>query len=266
MSQQWPSNCIRHLIHIVVIFLFATHLAHASSQIDVDEDLKHMLGRCRGTDEDYNECMRQVFNDLRAYFTTGVPDYNIKPFDPHRCGYVELRRGDSQGLGSFRLILRNVSEYGWARSEVTKFHADPEDQRIVYAQYFPEKSLEGEYQFVGKMLGTEITRKGHWNLTLFDYSQTTSVRRIGEPGSLIKVHVEVDRIGGMELHVGNLLQGQPLNQLADGVINSMWQLGLPFLKPMINELVSTAFTDIFNESFRHFPLEKFLGTSHSYSF
>lgn len=91
------------------------------------------------------------------------------------------------------------------------------------------------------------------------------MRRIGEPGSLIKVHVEVDRIGGMELHIENLLKGQPLNQLADGVINSMWQLGLPFIKPMINELVSSAFTDIFNESFRHFPLEKFLPhTSSSY--
>lgn len=88
-------------------------------------------------------------------------------------------------------------------------------------------------------------------------SQTTSVRRVGAPGSLLKVHVEVDRIGGMELHIGELL-GQPLNQLADGVINSMWQLGLPFVRPMINELVSTAFTDIFNESFRHFPLENFL--------
>jgi len=97
-------------------------------------------------------------------------------------------------------------------------------------------------------------------LNFFHLSQTTSVRRIGDPGSLIKVHVEVDRIGGMELHIENLLQGQPLNQLADGVINSMWQLGLPFIKPMINELVSTAFTDIFNESFRYFPLEKFLAT------
>ncbi|XP_043654929.1 circadian clock-controlled protein daywake [Drosophila teissieri] len=258
MSQQCPSNCARLLAYLVATMLFATHLANASSQIDVDADLKHMLGRCHRVNEDFNECMRQVFNDLRAYFTTGVPDYNIKPFDPHHCGYVELRRGDSQGLGSFRLILRNVSEYGWARSEVTKFHADPEDHRIVYTQYFPDKSLEGEYEFAAKMLGTEMNRRGHWNLTLYDYSQTTSVRRIGGPGSLIKVHVEVDRIGGMELHIENLLQGQPLNQLADGVINSMWQLGLPFIKPMINELVSTAFTDIFNESFRHFPLEKFL--------
>ncbi|KRK03051.1 uncharacterized protein Dyak_GE28935 [Drosophila yakuba] len=169
MSQQWPSNCARLLAYLVATTLFATHLANASSQIDVDADLKHMLGRCHRVDEDFNECMRQVFNDLRAYFTTGVPDYNIKPFDPHHCGYVELRRGASQGLGSFRLILRNVSEYGWARSEVTKFHADPEDHRIVYTQYFPDKSLEGEYEFAAKMLGTEMNRRGHWNLTLYDY-------------------------------------------------------------------------------------------------
>ncbi|XP_060647609.1 circadian clock-controlled protein daywake [Drosophila nasuta] len=260
MSQQSLTNC--NGFGLVAVILIACGVAHASNhQIDVDEDLKHLIGRChrdQASDGDYNDCMKQVFNDLRAYFTTGVPGYNIKPFDPHHASFVELRRGDPHGPGSFKLILRNVSEYGWSRSEVTKFHSDVEDQRIVYAQYFPEKSLEGEYEFVAKMLGAEMKRIGHWNLTLYDYSQTTSVRRVGAPGSLLKVHVEVDRIGGMELHIGNLLQGQPLNQLADGVINSMWQVGLPFVRPMINELVSTAFTDIFNESFRHFPLEKFV--------
>jgi len=99
----------------------------------------------------------------------GVPGYNIKPFDPHRSSFVELRRGDPHGPGSLKLILRNVSEYGWTRSEVTKFHSDVEDQRIVYAQYFPEKSLEGQYDFVANVLGTELRRQGHWNLTLYDY-------------------------------------------------------------------------------------------------
>ncbi|XP_030374157.1 uncharacterized protein LOC115623761 [Scaptodrosophila lebanonensis] len=261
MLQQWLSNCSYLLVAAFSIqFLLSTH---ASNQISVDEDLKHLIGRCesQSAGAEFDECMRQVFNDLRAYFPTGVEHYNIKPFDPHYSPFVEARRGDSNGLGGFKLILRNVSEYGWSRSEVTKFHSEPEEQRIVYAQYFPEKSLEGYYEFAAKMLGKEMRRKGFWNLTLYDYSQTTSVRRVGEPGSLLKVHVEVDRIGGMELHIGDLLKGQPLNQLADGVINSMWQLGLPFLKPIINELVSTAFTDIFNESFRYFPLEKFLSKS-----
>ncbi|EDV91155.1 circadian clock-controlled protein daywake [Drosophila grimshawi] len=262
MSQQSLANC--NSLFLMAAFVIAAGIfgvTEASSQIDVDQDLKHLIGRCHrdpGNPDEYNDCMKQVFNDLRAYFTTGVPSYNIQPFDPHQSPYVELRRGDPHGPGSFKLVLRNVSEYGWSRSEVTKFHSDAEDHRIVYAQYFPEKSLEGEYEFVAKLLGTELRRQGHWNMTLYDYSQTTSVRRVGDPGSLLKVHVEVDRIGGMEMHIGNLLQGQSLNQVADGVINSMWQLGLPFVRPMINELVSTAFTDIFNESFRHFPLEKFL--------
>jgi len=74
MSQQWLSNCARHVIYLAGFLLFAAHLANASSQIDVDADLRHMLGRCQTTDEDFNECMRQVFNDLRAYFTTGECD------------------------------------------------------------------------------------------------------------------------------------------------------------------------------------------------
>ncbi|ALC47202.1 CG15497 [Drosophila busckii] len=257
LGLQFGRHCNTHCL-ITAILVTVVGVVNGSTQISVDEDLQNLLGRCHNqSGDDYNNCMKQTFNDLRAFFTTGVPTYNIKPFDPHHCGFVELRRGDIHGPGNFKLILRNISEYGWSRSEVTKVHTDTEDQRIVYAQYFPEKSLEGQYEFKAHMLGAELRRRGHWNMTLYDYSQTTSVQRVGAPGSLLKVHVEVDRIGGMELHIENLL-GQPLNQLADGVINSMWQLGLPFVRPMINELVSSAFTDIFNESFRYFPLEKFL--------
>lgn len=196
MSQQLLTNCnclgrlAAVFIVVIIVVALATQPAQASSQIAVDEDLKHLLARCHKEPahaDDYNDCMKQVFNDLRAYFTTGksmifdqtlhlqrsfapgVPDYNIKPFDPHRAAYVELRRGDPHGPGSFKLILRNVSEYGWSHSEVTKFHSDAEDQRIVYAQYFPEKSLEGQYDFAAKVLGKELRRQGHWNLTLYDY-------------------------------------------------------------------------------------------------
>lgn len=194
------------------------------------------------------------------YFASGVSAYNIKPFDPHRSPFVELRRGDQNSFGGFKLILRNISEYGWSHSEVTKYRTDHANQRIIYVQYFPEKSLDGWYEFSGKILGTPIKRSGYWNMTLYDYSQTTSVRRLGAPGALLKVHVEIDRIGGLKMHIANALaEGRErLDNFADGVINSMWPIGFPVIKPLINELVSTAFTDIFNESFRNFPITKFL--------
>lgn len=47
-------------------------------------------------------------------------------------------------------------------------------------------------------------------------------------------------------------------QTADLLITYMWQTGFPFAKPLINDLVSTAFTDIFNESFRYFPVDDFI--------
>lgn len=61
---------------VVALVIVIARPAHASSQIAVDEDLKHLLARChrdaaRADDADYNDCMKQVFNDLRAYFTTG---------------------------------------------------------------------------------------------------------------------------------------------------------------------------------------------------
>ncbi|XP_018801539.1 PREDICTED: uncharacterized protein LOC108976732 [Bactrocera latifrons] len=255
---KWLLQCS---LMVIVITCVNTNLgAAAQGQITVDDDFARLLGRCKTGSAEFDGCMKEVFNDLRAYFPTGVPAYNIKPFDPHRSPFVELRRGDQNSFGGFKLILRNISEYGWSQSEVTKYRTDYANKRIIYAQYFPEKSLDGWYEFSGKILGTPIKRSGFWNMTLYDYSQTTSVRRLGAPGTLLKVHVEIDRIGGLKMHVANALaEGRErLDNFADGVINSMWPIGFPVIKPLINELVSTAFTDIFNESFRTFPTNKFL--------
>ncbi|XP_055384447.1 uncharacterized protein LOC129614084 [Condylostylus longicornis] len=222
--------------------------------------LANLLGRCRLRSETFNSCMKNVFNDLRIFFPTGIPEYNIKPFDPHKCSFVQARRGDRNGFGGFILILRNVSEYGWTNSKVTKFRMNEDQNKFVYSQYFPDKGLDGYFEFNGKMFGRSMKNYGVWNLSLSDYSQTTTIRRLGGPGSILKVNVVVDRIGGMELHISNFFgrERDGLNNFADTVINSMWQLGLPFIKPLINELVSTAFTDIFNESFRYFPVQDFM--------
>lgn len=79
MSQQLlincNSRCLVAFVVVSVVVVFA-ELTEASGQIDVDEDLKHLIGRCHRDDanlEAYNDCMKQVFNDLRAYFTTGEP-------------------------------------------------------------------------------------------------------------------------------------------------------------------------------------------------
>lgn len=82
---------------------------------------------------------------------------------------MEIRRGDQKALVGFKLILRNVTEYGWTQSEVTKYHTDHEQNRIIYSQYFPEKSLDGWYEFSGNVFGTPVKRKGFWNMTLYDY-------------------------------------------------------------------------------------------------
>lgn len=109
---------------------------------------------------------------------------------------VEQRRGLTFGKGSgYRLILRDVSEYGWTNSKVTKyrythytqhilasrslnlhsiyFHiyrTDAANNKIIYSQDFPEKSLNGEYEFKALLLGSTYFTKGVWNMTLYDYA------------------------------------------------------------------------------------------------
>ncbi|KAH9632674.1 hypothetical protein HF086_008501 [Spodoptera exigua] len=108
----------------------------------------------------------------------------------------------------------------------------------------------------GDAFGLGVLRSGRWNMTLRDYSQTTRIKR---NGTGVDVHVEVDHIGDMEIHVGNLVRGNGiLERMLDRLINATWKPGFAVIRPLINDLVSTAFTDIWSHSFKDFPLDNFI--------
>lgn len=43
---------------------------------------------------------------------------------------------------------------------------------------------------------------------LHNCSQTTSVTRVGGPGGLLKVRVEIDRLGDMKMKISDLFNGR----------------------------------------------------------
>jgi len=43
-------------------------------------------------------------------------------------------------------------------------------------------------------------------------------------------------------------------RVLDSIINVSWRPFLPIVRPLIDDLVSTAFTDIFNQNFQNFAL------------
>lgn len=191
------------IFQFVIIQIATILIQHIQAQ-----DITPLFQTCQKNSPDFDPCILKAFNQLRKYFTTGLPEYGVSSFDPHHAKFVELRRGDATGFGGFSLKLLDVSEFGWAISNVTKYRTDWSNDRIVYSQYFPEKSLEGKYRFNGRMFGNMIDNKGIWNMTLFDYSQTTSVTRVGGQGGLLKVRVEIDRIGDLQLHISNMFGGR----------------------------------------------------------
>lgn len=85
--------------------------------------------------------------------------------------------------------------------------------------------------------------------------QTTTISR--EPGSKVKVRVEAQTTRDLKLHITNLLSGrQFLETMLDRIINGAWQPGFAITKPIINDLVSSAFTEILGKAFQNFPFEK----------
>lgn len=86
------------------------------------------------------------------------------------------------------------------------------------------------------------------------------------PGQKVRAQMDVESIKDLELHVTNLLFGkQLLENILDKIINTTWQPGFMVTRRLINELVSTAFTEIFNNSFYNFPFEKIFKSNQSIS-
>ncbi|XP_041973944.1 uncharacterized protein LOC121729487 [Aricia agestis] len=225
--------------------------------VNCDEEvteIQNIFAKCKKSSPEFDGCVKRALNKVRHYFKKGIPEYGIAPFDPHYAKEVRQQRSIF-GMG-YTLTLLDTYERGWSNSTVTKYKTDWANERIIYSQYFPEKWLEGDYEFKGDALFLGVARSGHWNLTLRDYSQTTRIKR---NGAGLDVHVEIDHIGDMEIHVGNLLRGRSvMERVLDGIINSTWKPGFAVIRPLINDLVSTAFTDIMTNSFKSFPLDNFI--------
>ncbi|XP_076270153.1 uncharacterized protein LOC143202476 [Rhynchophorus ferrugineus] len=232
-------------------------------QVDLDDYFKN----CKpDNSESFDDCLKDGLNGLRAYFKTGLPDYGVEPFDPFFASEVhQKRRGP---FFDYKLVLHNVTESGWTNAEVTKIKTDPTKNQIQVTQSFPDKRLKGWYAIEGTFLGTKVKSSGGWNLALFNYSQTLTVSRksSGSFGNLldstpIKVKCNLHSCQKLELHIENLAGGRRIIEtVLDRIINVAWPPGFYLLSPLINDLVGTAFTEIFTKDFQSFPFDRVFGS------
>lgn len=83
---------------------------------------------CRLGAPGFDACIREALNGIRPYFKTGLPKYNVAPFDPFFAKEVSARRGP-RNLG-FTITLKNITESGWSASKVTKFVSDLKNYKV----------------------------------------------------------------------------------------------------------------------------------------
>ncbi|XP_018307352.1 uncharacterized protein Jhbp16 [Mycetomoellerius zeteki] len=224
-------------------------LLRASVASDLEDNFKN----CHPNVSGFDVCVREGLNAIRPYFKTGLSKYNVLPFDPFFAREVTATRGVPHF--GFTLTLRNVTETGWSLSKVTKFVSDLNNYKIVYTQSFPEKKLTGDYEFKSAFFSSTINNRGKFSLTLYDLIQMTTVTKL--PGQKLRAQMDVQSIKDLKLHISNLLFGKRfLENILDKIINHTWQPGFVLTRGLINELVSTAFTEIFDNSFRNFPFEQ----------
>ncbi|CAH0558266.1 unnamed protein product [Brassicogethes aeneus] len=229
----------------------------------VDLASENYFGKCLPHTIKFDGCIKDVINDLRPHYPTGLPDYGILPLDPFHAAEVPQKR--SGPFFNYKLILRNVTESGWTQSQITRFRSDLNKNLVQYTQFFPDKRLKGSYEISGEFFGQKVQNQGSWDLRLIDYTQTTTATRkpirdsrdVEVENPPIKAKIQIQTCKKLELHIGNLAGGRTIfENMLDWIINTAWQPGFVMLSPLINDLVSTAFTEIFNKDFQHFPFEQ----------
>ncbi|XP_019867009.1 uncharacterized protein LOC109595999 [Aethina tumida] len=227
-------------------------------QVNLEEYFKN----CKLNTPTFDACVKDGINDLKPFYQSGLPDYGILPVDPFFAAEVPQKR--SGPFFNYKLVLRNVTESGWTQSQITSFRSDLNKNQIQYTQFFPDKRLKGWYEISGTFLGQKVNNQGSWDLRLIDYTQTTTATRkpyrdfngLEVKNPELKVKIEIKTCKKLELHIGNLAGGRTIfENMLDWIINTAWQPGFVVLSPLINDLVSTAFTEIFNKDFQYFPFE-----------
>ncbi|EEB18810.1 conserved hypothetical protein [Pediculus humanus corporis] len=228
--------------------------------INRESDFVKIFSKCRKGSPDFDECIKNGVNAARPYFKTGVKEFNIPPFDPFYAEEVVQVRG-SHGL-YYKLTIRNVYERGWTNSHVYKFQSDLNNQLIRYHQFFPAKYLDGSWEIETNIF-KPYKNSGTFNLGLFNYTQVTTagVKKgyHADPNAPFHVRIQALQCGNMELHIKNLIPSwrSSGDQFVDSLIRIGWKPGFELSKPIIDDLVSTAFTKIFNDAFKNFPFDKF---------
>nr|CAH7731858.1 unnamed protein product [Callosobruchus chinensis] len=237
---------------VLFVVLFGAVSVHC--QIDLAQHFQH----CKMGTAIFDDCLRDAMNELRPFFREGIPDYGIGSFDPFHA--AEVPQKVNNPFFSYKLSLRNVSEHGWSSSQVTKLKTDFYKNQMQVTQFFPDKRLNGWYDFEGSILGQKVRNSGSWNLSLFDYVQTLTVsRKSSTRQNPVKVKCSIQSCKKLELHIGNLVGGRTiLENTLDWIINTAWQPGFLVLSPLINDLVGTAFSKIFDDYFHNFPFEQAL--------
>ncbi|KAF5288600.1 hypothetical protein FQA39_LY15379 [Lamprigera yunnana] len=225
-------------------------------QIIAGQDFASYFKNCRVGTPKFDNCLRIALNDVRPFFKTGLPQYGVEPFDPFFVEIVTLKR--STPNINFYLALKNAEESGWTQSKITNLKSDLPNNKIQYTQVFPEKFVNGEFEIIGTIFGSKVNNTGIFNLSLYDYVQTTTVTRkpnAGVSGEFIyEAKMEYDTTRDMKLYLRNKNQRNPLlGNMINYMINSYWRIGIRFLSPYIDELVSSAFTEIFTKAFQRFP-------------
>ncbi|KAG5682136.1 hypothetical protein PVAND_011510 [Polypedilum vanderplanki] len=222
----------------------------------------YWLKHCNVIQPNEGNCFKEMLVGILPLVKKGVPELDIKPFEPLNLGAFEVNRSEDQ----FITLNGNLSEikvYGASNASVLAAHLDINKKIMQFSLEIPKLRLNSSYNLKGGILLLPVVGSGNVNILLKNIKTTIlgkiSIKKLPEEAIHIdemKVRFSVEK---MRMHFGNLFNGNRelsasfhmfLNQNSNEILN--------ILKEALQHELAHIFIKIWNSVFNKFPIKFWL--------
>ncbi|XP_070493310.1 circadian clock-controlled protein daywake-like [Chironomus tepperi] len=225
-------------------------------------DNLHWIKPCDHQDPNKNNCFRDLLQSIVAKVIKGIPEVDIKPFDPLSLNEIKVHRTAGQIItleGGFD----NVKVYGLTNTSIPQAYFNMQKKLMNFKMEIPKIRLSSSYRLKGNILLLPIVGNGNINILLKNVKTTIytkfSLKNLPEEAINFEVMRVVLDIEKLRIHLDNLFNGN--KELEASFLMLLNQNSKEIFAELRTDLqyeLAKIFIEIWNDVFNKIPLKHML--------
>ncbi|XP_075161095.1 protein takeout-like [Haematobia irritans] len=223
------------------------------------------LNICQVNDSNSGTCFAKNLEQFFAQWKSGIPGLkSVRSLDPIHVKRLRIEQG---GDGPFvvNIELQNADISGLSKSIFTDNGSDVSKLKMKFKVDIPSFKVTGDYNLQGRALQLALNGSGKATITVEKAVATLTFqfvkRKEGDLvfGELQNFHFQIDDAGLLQIHFGNLFNGdKALEDSAHVLLNANWRSLFDIGLPGINQAVVVIMKDYFLKIFKYVPISYLL--------